>query len=157
MSDMNMNQGNRGEIGSKKYNEGSRNSQNGQERGDQSSNNGRDYRQCRSRGRDIKCQFCDKNGLVASTCYKLKNLISSNSRGSIFFNSKSSPSTYVVTSIASDSNSDNAWIIGIDATHHLTHNASNFGNPTHFLDNKGVIIGNRVSIPIFCSSNVVLD
>lgn len=53
--------------------------------------------------------------------------------------------------------SDNFWILDTRATYHLTNDGTNMGNPTHFVGNDGLLIGNGASLPISYSSSSYLN
>lgn len=90
-------------------------------------------------------KFYGKIGHIASTRYKLQNMISGSSFSSKLQGSKSSPTDFVASTLTS---SDSGWILDFGATHHLTNDNNNLCNNILFYGTNVVTVSNDACVPI---------
>ena len=110
-----------------------------------------------------QCQICGKSGYTALVCYHRGNLhyqppSPKNFNTTFTFDSPLPTSSLVPSSFDTTSPvRDPSWFMDFGATHHFTPDISMIQNPTPFIGNEQVMVGNGKKIPISHSGNSLLS
>lgn len=91
-------------------------------------------------------------GLVASWCFKLRDLLGVSNRNQLHNKNKNSPSTFTTFKESHDSN----WVLDTGVTYYILNVSSNLGNHVPYNGHNGIFVGNDITIFIFFVSSTTL-
>ena len=96
-----------------------------------------------SSGSPLICQYCDRRGHTAKTCYKLQGYPSNHSRRQ-------------ANTVNKDSGSDSSWLLDSSASHHVTRDLANLTLAYDYTGNDKLVVTNGKRLTITYSGSTSL-